>query len=110
MKRKMVALLMTVIMAGSLLAGCGGSGEKTSGAEDTEQDSTAQNGDEPEMAQTETSKSAYGDVTANEEYNFQIIVKSMSSDFWRAATEGAEDEAAALGVNVTVIGPAEQCN
>lgn len=103
MKRKVAALLMTTVMAFSLLAGCGGSGEGTSAVEDADQDSTVENANETET--TQTGKSAYGDVTANEEYNFQIIVKSMSSDFWRAATEGAEDEAAALGVNVTVIGP-----
>lgn len=112
MKRKMVAWIMTTVMGVSLLAGCGSSGETTSMA--TEQESTeeaqdtsetADSSETAEAAETGTAQSAYGDVTANGDYNFYVIVKSTSSDFWRAAIQGAEDEAEILGVNVTAVGP-----
>lgn len=109
MKRKMVAWIMTAVMGVSLLAGCSSSGD--SAATTSEQSATSETEDvsetteASETAEEETAQSAYGDVTANGEYNFYVIVKSTSSDFWRAAIEGAEDEADVLGVNVTVVGP-----
>ncbi|MDY3249074.1 MAG: substrate-binding domain-containing protein [Candidatus Choladocola sp.] len=56
-------------------------------------------------AMAEEAKSTYGDVVANEEYTFEIIVKSYSSDFWLAVVEGAQDEAELLGVKVICNGP-----
>lgn len=82
MKRKMVAWIMTTVMGVSLLAGCGSSGETTSTA--TEQESaeeaqdtseTADSSETAEAAETGTAQSAYGDVTANGDYNFYVIVK-----------------------------------
>lgn len=109
MKKKMLSVLLTVTMVLTMLAGCGQEGKEIPAASDeapAQTPASEPEGSEEKDAETPGSgKSAYGDVTAKEQYNFQIIVKSMSSDFWRAAAKGAEDEAAALGVNVTVIGP-----
>lgn len=117
MKRKMLAMLLTGMMAVSLLAGCGNAAQETASEaapeeaseDDAEEEETKtqeeQAGDGAEAAAEGSGKSAYGDVTAKENYNLYVIVKSMSSDFWRAAADGAEDEAKALGVTVTVIGP-----
>lgn len=104
MKRKMLAVVLAGSMALSMLAGCGGAKADTTTTEPAATESSADASAGTEAAEA-TGKSAYGDVTANGNYNFQIIVKSMSSDFWRAAVEGAEDEAKVLGVNVTVTGP-----
>lgn len=91
MKKKGILFGLALIMALSLLAGCKQSNNPTETVKDTDSATNA--------------KSAYGDVVAKENYNFQVIVKSMSSDFWRAAQKGAEDEGEAMGVNVKVIGP-----
>lgn len=104
MKRKMLAVVLAGSMTLSMLAGCGGAKADTTTTEPAATESSADASAGTEAAEA-TGKSAYGDVTANGNYNFQIIVKSMSSDFWRAAVEGAEDEAKVLGVNVTVTGP-----
>ena len=113
MKRKMLAVLLTGMMAVSLLAGCGNTAADETAAEAVTEEAPAEEEAAPEETPEEsteeaaesTGKSAYGDVTAKENYNFYVIVKSMSSDFWRAAADGAEDEAETLGVTVTVIGP-----
>lgn len=117
MKRKVMAMLLVGMTAVSLLAGCGREAEETAETaaqegmpEKEQQGSDKQEGasetkEETQEAGEAGGKSAYGDVTAKENYNFHVIVKSMSSDFWRAAADGAEDEAKALGVSVTVIGP-----
>lgn len=103
MKKKMVALMLTAAMALSLVSGCGSSAKDSSTADTDSGENVTEEENSTETAKT--GQSAYGDVTAKENYNFQIIVKSMSSDFWRAAAEGAEDEAETLGVTVTVTGP-----
>lgn len=120
MKRKMLAVLLTGMMTALLLAGCGNAAadetsaetveeeapaEEEAATEVTEEETSEENGEEEAAAEAGTGKSAYGDVMAKDNYNLYVIVKSMSSDFWRAAADGAEDEAEALGVTVTVIGP-----
>lgn len=120
MKRKILAVLLTGMMTASLLAGCGNTAaeetsaetveeeapaEEEAAAEVTGEETPAESAEEEASAEAGTGKSAYGDVVAKDNYNLYVIVKSMSSDFWRAAADGAEDEAEALGVTVTVIGP-----
>lgn len=120
MKRKMLAAILTGMMTVSLLAGCGNAAaeetsaeaaeeeapaEEETAAEATGEEASEEKGEEETSAEAGTGKSAYGDVVAKDNYNLYVIVKSMSSDFWRAAADGAEDEAKALGVTVTVIGP-----
>lgn len=120
MKRKMLAAILTGMMTVSLLAGCGNAAAEETSAEAVEEEAPAEEetaaevtgeetseekGEEEASAEAGTGESAYGDVVAKDNYNLYVIVKSMSSDFWRAAADGAEDEAEALGVTVTVIGP-----
>ena len=110
MKRKFFAVVMAGAMLASMMAGCGSTQESSKTESKTEESSGASTeGSEDSSSEASsaegTGTSAYGDVTANGEYNFQVIVKSMSSDFWRAAVVGAEDEGDVLGVNVTVTGP-----
>lgn len=97
MKKRLIALILALGVVSVSLVGCG-SKETTADTESTD------TGDTTSTTES-TGKSAYGDVVAKENYNFQIIVKSMSSDFWRASADGAEDEAEALGVTVNVTGP-----
>lgn len=113
MKKQFLATLLAATMTLALMTGCGSTAsDETAGTQESEaaeagQDSGAASGEEETAASEEgtATQSAYGNVVANGEYNFTIIVKSMSSDFWLAAVDGAEDEAKALGVNVNVIGP-----
>ncbi len=118
MKRKMLAVILTGMMTASFLAGCGNTAAEETSAETVKEETPAEEetaaeatGEETpeetgkEEASAEAGKSAYGNVVAKDNYNLYVIVKSMSSDFWRAAADGAEDEAEALGVTVTVIGP-----
>jgi len=115
MKKKLLTVLLATALTASMLIGCGG----TSGTTEPEQEAPAEEAQEgpeqetaepaaaeEETAETEgTGQSAYGNVVAKEKYNFKIIVKSMSSDFWRAVVNGAESEAEVLGVEVEVMGP-----
>lgn len=44
-------------------------------------------------------------VKANEEYTFEIIVKSYQSSYWQAAVKGIDQEKEAVGVTVNANGP-----
>lgn len=106
MKKRVLALVLALAMACALLAGCGGNNSANNGGNSNNTgNSTTDNTSGGDDSSQTGGQSAYGNVVAKENYNFQIIVKSMSSDFWRAAAEGAEDEAEVLGVTVNVIGP-----
>lgn len=48
---------------------------------------------------------AESEVTANGEYNFEIIVKSYQSSYWQAAVTGINQATEELGVTATANGP-----
>ncbi|MBR0092602.1 MAG: substrate-binding domain-containing protein [Lachnospiraceae bacterium] len=103
MKKRLVATMMSLAMTLALLAGCTAGGDSAGGNATS---AAQQDGSGETAAPAQGSgQSAYGNVTANGEYSFVVIVKSMSSDFWRAAVQGAEDEAEVLGVKVNCQGP-----
>lgn len=98
MKKKILAVLLGMTMIASMLSGCGGQGAEGGTTK-------SESGNETSDNSGAEGKSAYGDVKANEEYEFVVIVKSYSSDFWQATVKGAEDEAELLGVKVQCQGP-----
>ncbi len=79
MKKKILALLLGAAMAASLIAGCG------SGDGDSKTETDSQKGDD--------------------EYSFEIIVKSYQSSYWQAAVKGVKAKAEELGVKYNCTGP-----
>lgn len=101
--KKTLSLLVILALAISLFSACGNAQSAAPAA------TNAPVAADKVPAATEapaTGKSAYGDVVAKGDYTFYVIYKSVSSDFWRAAIQGSESEAATLGVKATVTGPA----
>lgn len=47
-------------------------------------------------------------LTANEAYDFQIVVKSFQSTYWQAALKGMDQAAKELGVTYSAQGPASE--
>jgi len=47
-------------------------------------------------------------LTANEAYDFQIVVKSFQSTYWQAALQGMDQAAEELGVTYSAQGPASE--
>ncbi|MFA9465237.1 MAG: D-allose transporter substrate-binding protein [Velocimicrobium sp.] len=87
MKKRALAVLLTVTMAATLLVGCGNSGKTTTTEDKTKtQDETTQE----ETASTGTEK--YG-----------IVIKVLSSEFWQSMKYGIEEKAKELGVEVEVL-------
>ena len=90
MKKKVLASLMTVAMAASLMAGCGSSAE-------------APAAEAPAAEATEEAPAA--EATTGGDYSFEIIVKSYQSSYWQAAVTGVNQKAEELGVKVNCTGP-----
>lgn len=95
MKKKVLASLMTVAMAASLMAGCGSSAEAP--AEE------APAAEAPAAEATEEAPAA--EATTGGDYSFEIIVKSYQSSYWQAAVTGVNQKAEELGVKVNCTGP-----
>ncbi len=96
MKKKVVAVLLSTVMALSM-AGCGnGSQESSSSAQG--------NG-----AAADANENA-GNDAANAEggYTFEVLVKSFQSTYWQAAVQGIEKACGELGVTANSNGPANE--
>ena len=111
MKKKVLASLLCVAMAATMVVGCGSSNEAAAPADDAAPaaDDAAEEAPADDAA-TDTADAAGGD------YHFEIIVKSYQSSYWQAAVKGVEQAAAELGVSYNCTGPnsesdiAEQVN
>ncbi|MBQ9062903.1 MAG: substrate-binding domain-containing protein [Eubacterium sp.] len=136
MKRKIVAGIVSALMAASLLAGCGGSSDSASSAassapaaassaaseaaeaassaaseaaeaasEAAEAASSAASEAAEATSEAASTENPFEGITANENYDLQIIVKAYSSTYWQALMEGANAAAEELGVTVSNQGP-----
>lgn len=100
MKKKVLASLLCVAMASTMLVGCGGKEEAAAPAAKEEKTEEAPAAEEKaEEAPAEETAEAGGD------YHFEIIVKSYQSSYWQAAVKGVEQAAAELGVSYNCTGP-----
>ena len=90
MKKKIVAALLTMVMAVSLAA-CGGNSSNDSGNGTTD-DSTDKTADEGSDANTS-------------DLHFEIVSKGFQHQYWQAVLKGAENKAEELGVSINFVGP-----
>lgn len=104
MKKKVLASLLCVAMAATMVVGCGSSSDTTTdapAADDAATDDAA-----TDDAAADTADDAATDTAeAGGDYHFEIIVKSYQSSYWQAAVKGVEQEAAKLGVSYNCTGP-----
>ena len=97
MKKKVLASLLCVAMAATMVVGCG-SKAADAPAEDTAKEEAPAEDAAEEEAPAE-------DAAEGKDYHFEIIVKSYQSSYWQAAVKGVEQKAAELGVTVNCTGP-----
>lgn len=89
MKKIVVAILLTTVMALSLAA-CGGN---SSGSTDSDT-----SGD----TSTDTSESSDADTS---DLTFEIVSKGFQHQYWQAVLKGSESKAEELGVTINFVGP-----
>ena len=105
MKMKLLAVLMGAVMTAAMTGGMVFA-EETEATTEAGTEATTEAGSE--TAEEETSIVDTSNVTANEAYHFEIVVKSYQSSYWQAAVQGIEAEAEALGVTVNCTGPNQE--
>lgn len=88
MKKKVVSILLTAVMAMTLLTACGKKEEAPA----------------PE-AKTEEAAPAPEEAAPAEALHIEIVSKGFQHSFWQSVLKGAEDKAAELGATVNFKGP-----
>ena len=96
MKKKVLASLLCLAMAATMVVGCGSKSE-------TPADAPA--ADAPAADAPAADAPAADAPAASGDLEFAIIVKSFQSSYWQAAVKGVEEQAAKAGVKVTCQGP-----
>ena len=93
MKKRILAIVLSTVMALSMVA-CGGA--KTEEAPAATEEAVVE-----EAATEETAE-------AGEAYHFEVLVKSFQSTYWQAAVKGIDNACAELGVTANCNGPANE--
>ena len=99
MKKRILAILLTAVMALSMVA-CGSK-------ETASTDDAAATTDDAAVEDEAPADDAEA-TTAGEAYHFEIIVKSFQSTYWQAAVQGIEQACSELGVTANSNGPANE--
>ena len=79
--------------------------EDAAAEEETTEDAAAEEETTEDAADAEDPTAQFDGLTANEAYEFPMIVKSFQSTYWDAAQEGMKMAAEELGVTYTPQGP-----
>ena len=85
MKRKMLAVMMSAMLVGSLMAVPAFAAEN--------------------LSDTTEGIAQFDGLEADDAYDFQIVVKSFQSTYWQAALQGMDQAAEELGVTYSAQGP-----
>ena len=89
MKKRILAIVLSTVMALSMVA-CGGATE------------------EAPAATTETTETTETAETTEDSLHFEVLVKSFQSTYWQAAVKGINQACAELGVTANCNGPANE--
>lgn len=101
MKKKVLAALLSVAMVGTLFAGCGSAKEEAAAPAATE---AAPAKEEAPAAEVKEEAPA-AEEAADNNFKFEIIVKSYQSSYWQAAVTGVNQAVEQLGVTASCTGP-----
>ena len=101
MKKRVLALLLSGIMALSLVA-CGGSNKAAEG-ESNKAEPAAQ---EEATAEAEPAETAVASEEADgKDISVAVIFKALNAEYWKTMESGCKAAAEELGIDVTVLGP-----
>ena len=95
MKKRILAIVLSTVMALSMVACGGAKTEEAPAATET-------------PAATEEAATEAPAESAGEAYHFEVLVKSFQSTYWQAAVKGIEQACAELGVTANCNGPANE--
>lgn len=106
-RRRMLALLLSGVLAAGMLTGCGGSGD--SGDNAASDSGAAASDTKTDEADTDSDRDAASDSDEADrsggKYKITTICMGLNSDYWHMVEAGAKLAGKELGVEVNVIGP-----
>jgi ribose transport system substrate-binding protein len=105
MKRKILSVLVATAMVTTLLAGCGA---KTEEAAAPVEEAAVEEAAPVEEAAVEEAAPAEAAATEGEVGLIYLVSKGFQHQFWQAVYQGAQEEAAELGVEIKMEGPATE--
>ena len=97
MKKRILAIVLSTVMALSMVACGGGAKEEAPAATET-----------PAATEDAATEEAPAAEATGEAYHFEVLVKSFQSTYWQAAVKGIEQACAELGVTANCNGPANE--
>lgn len=105
MKKKLLGVLLSAAMLGTMLVGCGSapSTADNSKTEDTEKTDDSQQADDG--ADADADADADGDAKPAGDLTIEIVSKGFQHQFWQSVLKGAEKRAKELGVKINFVGP-----
>lgn len=106
MKKKLLAMLLCGVLAGSLVACSGDTQKETTEKETTAAETKAEETKAEETKAEETKTEETKEITADaSDLKFEIVSKGFQHQYWQAVLKGAENKAAELGVTINFVGP-----
>lgn len=105
MKKKLISIILASAMVATLLAGCGSSAAETSAP--AEAAPAAETAPAEEAAPAAEEAPAEAEVLTDGQLVY-LVSKGFQHQFWQAVYQGAQEEAAELGVELKFEGPATE--
>lgn len=105
MKKKLISIILASAMVATLLAGCGSSAAETSAP--AEAAPAAETAPAEEAAPAAEEAPAEAEVSTDGQLVY-LVSKGFQHQFWQAVYQGAQEEAAELGVELKFEGPATE--
>ena len=105
MKKKLISIILASAMVATLLAGCGSSAAET--AAPAEAAPAAETAPAEEAAPAAEEAPAEAEVLTDGQLVY-LVSKGFQHQFWQAVYQGAQEEAAELGVELKFEGPATE--
>lgn len=105
MKKKLISIILASAMVATLLAGCGSSAAET--AAPAEAAPAAETAPAEEAAPAAEEAPAEAEVSTDGQLVY-LVSKGFQHQFWQAVYQGAQEEAAELGVELKFEGPATE--
>lgn len=103
MKKKLLGVLLSAAMVGTMLAGCGSApaeSDKTKNEASTDDGKTEDTGDN-----ADADADADGDAKPAGDLSIEIVSKGFQHQYWQAVLKGANQRAEELGVKINFVGP-----
>ena len=102
MKKKLLGVLLSAAMVGTMLAGCGSTPAES---DNTNNEASSDDGQTADAGDDANADNADGDSKPAGDLSIEIVSKGFQHQYWQAVLKGANQKADELGVKINFVGP-----